>query len=168
MLAGLDGRKMSKTRGNGIALQATEDDTASLICRAPTDSDRHITYDPAGRPAIANLLDLLAATTGDDPRLLADEIGAAGAGALKGRLTEAVNERLRPLRRRRAVIVQDVGYLDAVIDAGNARARALADATLATVHDLLGMTYANRRTVVPHLGDNDVVPRKARPVGVRA
>lgn len=63
MLMGLDGQKMSKTRGNGIALQATEDQTAAMIRRAPTDSDRHITYDPAGRPAVANLLDLLAAAT---------------------------------------------------------------------------------------------------------
>ena len=68
MLAGLDGKKMSKTRGNGITLQMTEDETAALIRRAPTDSERRITYDPTGRPAVANLLDLLAAATGGDPR----------------------------------------------------------------------------------------------------
>ncbi len=83
MLAGLDGLKMSKTRGNGIALRATEDETATVIRRAPTDSERHISYDPLGRPAVANLLDLLAATTGDDPHHLAEEIGDAGAGRLK-------------------------------------------------------------------------------------
>jgi tryptophanyl-tRNA synthetase len=145
MLAGLDGRKMSKTGGNGIALQATEDQTAALVRRAPTDSERRITYDPTGRPAVANLLELLAATTGDDPRNLADEIGDAGAGELKRLLTDAVNDLLRPLRRRRAEIVADAAYLDAVLDAGNARARVLADDTLTKVHDRLGMTYANRR-----------------------
>jgi tryptophanyl-tRNA synthetase len=144
MLAGLDGRKMSKTRGNGIALQATEDDTAALIRRAPTDSERRITYDPAGRPAVASLLDLLAATTGGDPHQLADEIGHGGGGRLKLLLTESVNELLRPLRQRRAGIATDIGYLDAVLDAGNARARDLADGTLARVHELLGMSYANR------------------------
>jgi tryptophanyl-tRNA synthetase len=145
MLAGLDGRKMSKTGGNGIALQATEDQTAALVRRAPPDSERRITYDPTGRPAVANLLELLAATTGDDPRNLADEIGDAGAGELKRLLTDAVNDLLRPLRRRRAEIVADAAYLDAVLDAGNARARVLADDTLTKVHDRLGMTYANRR-----------------------
>jgi tryptophanyl-tRNA synthetase len=146
MLAGLDGKKMSKTSGNGIALQATEDHTAALIRRAPTDSERRITYDPTGRPAIANLLDLLAATTGDNPQHLADEIGNGGAGQLKHLLTEAVNELLRPLRQRRADIVEDTDYIDAVLDAGNARARGLADNTLTKIHDLLGMTYTNRRT----------------------
>ena len=147
MLAGLDGHKMSKTRGNGIALQATEDQTAAMIRRAPTDSQRRITYDPVARPAVAHLLDLLAATTGNDPRRLAAEIGDGGAARLKHTLTEAVNERLRPLRRRRASLADDVPHLDAVLDAGNERARRLADATLGAVHDLLGMTYARREAV---------------------
>jgi len=121
MLTGLDGKKMSKTRGNGIALQATEDQTAAVI-RAPTDSERRITYDPLTRPAVANLLDLLVAAIGDDPRHLADEIGNGGAGRLKQMLAEAINERLRPLRRRRAGLAQDISYLDSVLDTGNARA----------------------------------------------
>jgi tryptophanyl-tRNA synthetase len=144
MLAGLDGQKMSKTRGNAIALQATADQTAAMIRRAPTDSERRITYDPVARPAVANLLELLAATTGKDSGQLADEIGDGGAGRLKQLLTEAVNELLRPLRRRREALADDLSYLDDVLDAGNDRARALADTTLAVVHDLLGMTYANR------------------------
>jgi tryptophanyl-tRNA synthetase len=136
---------MSKSRGNGLLLQASEDDTAARIRRAPTDSERRITYDPARRPAVANLLDLLAAVTGGDQHDLADRIGAAGAGRLKQALTEAVNELLRPLRRRRADLVADPAYLDTVLDAGNARAREIADHTLAEVHELLAMTYANRR-----------------------
>lgn len=145
MLPGLDGRKMSKTAGNGIALRASEDETAALIRRAPTDSERRISYDPLARPTVANLLELLAAVTGEDPRRLADEIGNDGAGRLKQRLTEAVNELLRPLRQCRAALVDDRAYLDAVLDQGNCQARDIADRTLTTVHELLGMTYADRR-----------------------
>ena len=145
MLAGLDGKKMSKTRDNGIALRATEDHTAAVIRRAATDSERRITYDPINRPAVANLLDLLAAATGADPHKLADEVGARGARQLKQLLTEAVNELLRPVRKRRADIAGDMSYLDSVLDLGNARARELAEGTLTKVHDLLGMGYANRR-----------------------
>ncbi len=134
---------MSKTRRNGIALQAGEDETAALIRRAPTDSDRHITYDPEGRPAVAGLLDLLAACTGEDPRDLADQVGSGGAGRLKQQLTEAVNELLRPMRRRRAALVRDPSSIDAILAAGNARARAFAEETLSQVHDRLGMPYAN-------------------------
>jgi tryptophanyl-tRNA synthetase len=152
MLAGLDGLKMSKTRGNGIALRATEDETALLIRRAPTDSERHISYDPVARPAVAGLLDLLAAITGQDPRRLADEIGNDGAGRLKRMLTEAVNELLCPVRRRREALADDRSYLDKVLDDGNDQAREIADRTLTTVHNRLGMTYANRRprSPLPH------------------
>jgi tryptophanyl-tRNA synthetase len=135
---------MSKTRGNGIALRASEDETAALIRRAPTDSDRNITYDPIGRPAIANLLDLLAVTTADNPARLAEAIGARGAAQLKQLLTEAINELLRPIRQRRAEFAEDTTYLNEVLDTGNARARHLAECTLAEVHNVLGMTYANR------------------------
>jgi len=99
---------------------------------------------PSPRPAVANLLDLLAATTGENPHRLADEVGDAGAGRLKQLLIEAVNELLRPLRQRRADLADDRPYLDSVLDAGNDQARELAINTLTTVHDLLGMPYANR------------------------
>ena len=41
LLLGLDGQKMSKTRGNGIALSATEDQTAALIRRAHRQPPAH-------------------------------------------------------------------------------------------------------------------------------
>ena len=47
---GLDGTKMSKSRGNTIELGITADETAKLIKKAVTDSDRNITFDPANRP----------------------------------------------------------------------------------------------------------------------
>jgi tryptophanyl-tRNA synthetase len=141
---GLDGQKMSKTRGNGISLAATEDETMALIRRAPTDGERRITYDPIGRTAVANLLDLLAAATGEDQQLLAERMGPAGGAGLKRILTAAVNDLLRPLRTRRRELASDPGYLDQILDSGNARAREIAHETLALVHDALGMTYANR------------------------
>jgi tryptophanyl-tRNA synthetase len=144
LLLGLDGKKMSKTRGNGIVLRASEDETTTAIRRAPTDGDRHISYDPDGRPGVAALLELFAAATGEDPHVLAERIGSAGSGRLKLALGEAVNELLRPLRRRRAEIADDVQFLDGVLDAGNRRAREIADGTLADVHHALGMHYATR------------------------
>jgi tryptophanyl-tRNA synthetase len=145
LLMGLDGHKMSKTRGNGIPLRASEDQTAAMIRRASTDRYRHISYDPTGRPSVANLLDLLATVTNDEPHRLAAEIGDRGAGHLKQLLTEAINELLRPLRCRRAELAEDIAYLDRVLDAGNARARQIAEGTIAEVHGALGMSYANRR-----------------------
>nr|WP_050515114.1 tryptophan--tRNA ligase [Streptomyces rimosus] len=130
LLLGTDGTKMSKSRGNAIALAAGVDETARLIKGARTDSDRHITYDPAGRPEVSSLVLLAALCEDRDPRQVADEIGTAGAGALKKRVTEAVNERLAPIRARRAAYERDRGYVRQVLREGAARANAMADATL--------------------------------------
>ena len=144
LLRGVDGHKMGKSRGNGIALCATEDETAAVIRRARTDAERQITYEPERRPQVAALLDLLAVTTGEDPRGLAEAIGAGGAARLKADLVEAVNELLRPVRVRRQMAAADPVALDRILDAGNARARDLAADTLREVHRALGMGYADR------------------------
>jgi tryptophanyl-tRNA synthetase len=57
VILGLDGsQKMSKSRNNAVMLSADEDETARLIRRAKTDSERRITYDPQNRPEVSNLL----------------------------------------------------------------------------------------------------------------
>lgn len=141
LLLGTDGRKMSKSRGNAIALRATADETTRAIARAKTDADRHIAYDPIGRPEVSNLVLLAALCERRAPQEVADELGAAGSAALKRRVTEAVNERLRPIRARRAELARDRAYLREVLRAGNARASALAEETLAAVRRLMHTSY---------------------------
>ncbi|TNM59274.1 tryptophan--tRNA ligase [Streptomyces sp. NP160] len=141
VLLGTDGTKMSKSRGNAIELRASEDETARLIRGAKTDSDRVITFDPVNRPEVANLLLLASLCTGRSEQALAEEVGGAGSGALKGLVTEVVNEHLRPLRVRRADIAADRGQLLGVLRAGNLRARELAEATLDEVREAMDMTY---------------------------
>ena len=92
---------MSKSRGNAIALAASEDETARLIRGAKTDAERLIRYEPERRPEVANLLLLAALCLETTPEVLAEQIGNAGSAALKRLVTEAVNERLRPIRRKR-------------------------------------------------------------------
>ena len=141
LILGLDGTKMSKSRGNTIELRMTADETAKLLKRAVTDSDRHITFDPAKRPEVSNLLTIAGLATGRDPRVIAEEIGDGGGGGLKKYLTEVLNEMLAPIRARRLELEADPGYLADVLTAGNARANAIADATLAEVRTAMGMAY---------------------------
>ncbi|MGD0684357.1 MAG: tryptophan--tRNA ligase [Streptosporangiaceae bacterium] len=141
LLLGLDGQKMSKSRGNTIPLSATADETARLIMGARTDAQRRITYDPAGRPEVSNLVLIAALCQGRSPEGVAGEIGDGGAARLKAVVTEAVNERLRPLRARHRELAADRGYLRSVLRSGNDRAAALAGDTLHRVSDLMSMTY---------------------------
>jgi tryptophanyl-tRNA synthetase len=141
VLLGTDGTKMSKSRGNTIALGDDEDRTAALLRRAKTDSERTITYDPERRPEVSNLLLIAALCTGRDPVDIADEIGGRGATALKALVTEAVNEELRPLRRRRRELAADPGHLQQVLADGNARANDVADRTLRRVREVMEMVH---------------------------
>lgn len=140
LILGLDGsQKMSKSRNNAIMLSADEDETARLIKRAKTDSERVITYDPVNRPEVANLVLLTALTTGRTPEEIAEEIGDGGAGRLKQMLTESLNEYFRPLRARRRELEQDPGYIRQVLLDGIKAAREEAIRTLEEVREVMNM-----------------------------
>ena len=141
LLPGLDGRKMSKSYGNSIAISMSAEQTAKLIKKSKTDSERMITFDPENRPGVSALLTTAGICTGRDPREIADEIGMDGAGALKRYVTEAVNSYFEPIRARRAELEQDMGYIKDVLADGNRRANEIADATLAEVREAMGMVY---------------------------
>jgi tryptophanyl-tRNA synthetase len=141
LLLGTDGGKMSKSRGNAIALRATADETARLVKGAKTDGQRHVSYDPAARPEVSSLVLLAALCLDRDPVAVAAEIGDGGAALLKRVVTDAVNERFAPVRARRAELAADPGYARQVLRDGCGRARALAAATLEEVRDAMGMRY---------------------------
>lgn len=141
MLLGTDGAKMSKSRGNAIALRATADETRRLIRGAKTDAIRRISYDPAARPEVSSLVLLAALCLDRDPVAVADEIGDGGAARLKATVTEAVNERFAPDRARRAELERDMGYVRDVLREGCDRARAIGNATLDEVRHAMGMRY---------------------------
>ena len=141
LLLGTDGGKMSKSRGNAITLAADADETARLLKGAKTDSERYITYDPVARPEVSSLLLLAGLCQNRAPEQVAADIGPMGAAELKRTVTEAVNEYLAPIRARRAEYAQDRAYLRRVLREGNARARAVADATLDEVRAAMNSRY---------------------------
>ena len=141
LLPGLDGRKMSKSYGNAISISMTAEETAKLIKKAKTDSERNITFDPEGRPEVSALLTTAGICSGRDPKELADEIGMRGGGQLKRVVTEAVNGRFAPIRERREELLRDPDYIKDIIHDGNRRANEIAHETLYEVREAMGMVY---------------------------
>ena len=137
-IPGLDGRKMSKSYGNSIMLGATAQETAKLIKKSPTDSERRITFDPIARPQVSALLTTAGLVTGRDPKEIAEEIGDSGAGALKAYVIESVNGFLEPHRRRR----QQEGQRH--------RQRNLGASPRSHGHALLSSTRAKSRAAIPN------------------
>ena len=140
-IPGLDGRKMSKSYGNAIALSATEAETAKLIKKSQTDSERMITFDKENRPGVSALLTTAALTTGRTEQDIAAEIGNDGAGALKRYVTESVNAYLAPIRERRRELEGQPEMVREILHEGNRRANELANTTLDEVREAMGMVY---------------------------
>lgn len=140
-LLGTDGTKMSKSKGNTIELGMDADATTAVLKKAVTDSERHITFDPQGRPEVSNLVLLAALSSGREPEDVAAEIGDAGSGALKKVVTEAVNDHFAPIRARRIELAADPAYLQSVLRRGNERARDIAATTLDQVRIAMSMQY---------------------------
>lgn len=140
-MPGLDGRKMSKSYGNSIALSNTPEETAKLIKKAKTDSDRNITFDPENRPGVSALLTTASICSGRTPEEIAAEIGDAGCGALKNYVTEVVNDYLAPIRAERAKLEGEDAYIHEILEKGNKKANEIAEETLQKVRDAMGMVY---------------------------
>ena len=141
LIPGLDGRKMSKSYGNAISLSMTAEETAKLIKKSKTDSERMITFDPDNRPGVSALLTTAGICTGRDPREIADEIGMGGGGALKAYVIDAVNTYFEPIRQRRAEFAAQPDLIRDILHDGNARANVIANATLDEVREAMGMVY---------------------------
>lgn len=140
-ILGLDGAKMSKSRNNSIEIAMSADETARLIKKAKTDSDRQITYDPVNRPEVSNLVLLTALCLGETPEKVAEELGDAGGGGLKKAVTEALNSHLEPIRARRAELLAAPDYVAQVLKDGNEKANEVAEQTLAEVRQAMQMDY---------------------------
>ena len=140
-IPGLDGRKMSKSYGNAIALSMTEDETAAAIRKTITDSDRLISFDPKTRPGVSALLSTAALCLGTQPEEIATQIGDQGSGELKHLTTDAVNSFLAPMRARRADLAQDSGLAAEVLRRGNDSANTIAATTLDEVRTVMGTRY---------------------------
>jgi len=132
--------KMSKsaTSPQGtIDLTDTPDELARKVKRAVTDTDGEVRYDPAAKPGVSNLLELLSAATGESPEDLAGRY--AQYGPLKADVAEALNELLAPFRKRFAELQADPGAVEAALALGRDKAAVVAEATLARVREALGL-----------------------------
>jgi tryptophanyl-tRNA synthetase len=132
--------KMSKSLDSPLGTVLVLDDLKDVerkIKRAVTDSDDEVRFDPDEKPGVSNLLSMLAAVTGGDPKALADRYDRYG--PLKTDTAEAVVEALRPVQARHAELAADPGAAEAILATGAAKARERAAATMARVRAAVGL-----------------------------
>lgn len=145
-------QKMSKSAPNTasrILINDSEDEIRSKITASLTDSATDtITYEPATRPGIANLIDILRHTTrtSSQPEDIAAEFNQLQGikiKALKGSVADAIVKELEPARERyNALMAQDAegkGGLKVPLEMGKTKAKRSAAATMQAVRRVVGL-----------------------------
>lgn len=145
-------RKMSKSDANAASRVLITDSAAEIrkkVMRAVTDSQSgFVSYDPAARPGVSNLLEILAVLEGPGTggrRTPAEVAGDFAVSqhplkALKERTAEVVVAELRDVRERYMELPGDSDgkELDEIEALGAEKARASAEATMKLVKEAVG------------------------------
>jgi tryptophanyl-tRNA synthetase len=142
-LPGLDGRKMSKSLANGIAMRAAPQEVAEQIRTMPTDPQR-VRRSDAGEPARCPVWPLHEVYTDEAMRTeLASGCRNAGIGCLdcKQPLIEAIQKEQAPWRERAEEWLADPKRVHWILELGTERARAVARKTLREVRAAIGLGY---------------------------
>jgi len=133
-------RKMGKSEDpkGTIALLDPPDVIAKKIRSAVTDSGREVYYDEENKPAISNLMVIYSLCSGESLESIADRYGSTGYGVFKKDLADVVISAPEPIQKRYQELTEP-GRIEAVLEEGRRKAEAIADETLRTFQEKLGI-----------------------------
>lgn len=139
VVPGLDGQKMSKSYGNTIFLFEEEKGLKKKIMGIKTDSAGVEDPKPTEDSIILAFYKLFASV--EEYQAMEDDFrrGGLGYGEFKKRLLEKTWTYFAEARERRAEIVGRPGYVEDVLQAGAAKARAVARRTVDRVRAAVGL-----------------------------
>jgi tryptophanyl-tRNA synthetase len=143
---GLDGvNKMGKSLNNHIELAASPEEIKQRVMTAVTDPARRYRSDP-GRPEICNVQTLHSYFCSDAALIerIAEDCRTAKLGCVEHKriLGQVLSDYFAAHRERRAEIARDPNYVWDVLRDGAARARVIADETLAQVREAIQLPKA--------------------------
>lgn len=140
VLPGVDGRKMSKSYDNYIPLAASPDEVRRKVSVMVTDPARVRRTDP-GTPEVCSVYAFHKLFSGDEVTEIAALCRTAGIGCVQCKRRAAANlvTVLEPIYERRQALAQREGLVEDVLTAGEDRARAAAEATMAEVRSAMGL-----------------------------
>lgn len=134
-------KKMSKSNPSAmskILLLDSPDEIRKKIRRAVTDSDGQVRYDRENKPAVSNLIAIYAAMSGDSIAQIEERYAGKGYGEFKKDLAEVLVDKLAPIQQRYQELMNS-SALEQVLKEGAERARAVADQTLHTAKQRMGL-----------------------------
>jgi tryptophanyl-tRNA synthetase len=142
-ILGIDGRKMSKSYENSIFMSDQGETLKKKVTSMFTDPQRQRKSDP-GRPELCNVYafhQLYSKPDNVSEIATACRSAAMGCTECKGRLAEAIAERMMPIHEKRERYMSHLDEVREIIDEGNRRAERVARSTLAEVREIMKIKH---------------------------
>ncbi len=139
-LLGLDGRKMSKSYGNYIALADKSEIIKEKVKGMFTDPKRIKRQDP-GRPEICNVYKYYELFSPDKAADIGSKCREAKIGCVedKENFAELLIDYLKPFQKKREAIGLDTSYLEKLLKDGAEKAKEVASKTISDVKKSIGL-----------------------------
>jgi len=135
--------KMSKSHPDPKSRILLTDSPSTIqkkIKVALTDSQPNITYDPARRPGVSNLIEILSHFESQSCEEIAAQFDSASLRALKEHVADRITYHLAEIRERYVSVMDDrTGYLDEIAWQGAEAAQGNAAVTMRKVRDAMGL-----------------------------
>jgi tryptophanyl-tRNA synthetase len=134
-------RLMSTSAGNpqGVVRMVDPPDVVRQKFKtAVTDSGRDVIHDPAAKPGISNLLEIMAVATGNSVWDIVSRYDGSGYAAFKTDVGEAVVELLAPIQSRYSELRADEAELLRLLRVGAEKAAAASAPTLEAMYERMG------------------------------
>ncbi|MGO4378611.1 tryptophan--tRNA ligase [Pseudoduganella sp. RAF53_2] len=142
-LPGLDGRKMSKSYGNAIALREDKETVTKKIRTMPTDPAR-VRRTDAGEPERCPVWQFhVVYSDGPTQEWVQKGCKSAGIGCIecKQPVIDAIIKEQEPMHERAQPYLDDPSQVRAIVADGNEAARKLAQETMRDVREAMGLNY---------------------------
>jgi tryptophanyl-tRNA synthetase len=139
---GTDGKqKMSKSLNNHIELASTPEETLQRVMTMVTDPQRKLRSDP-GNPDVCNVFAMHNVfSEAEEVEMVNTECRQAGIGCVdcKKLFAKNLNTHLEPFRTKRATLAEDPHHVWDLLQDGAARAKKIAERTMAEVRSAVGL-----------------------------
>jgi tryptophanyl-tRNA synthetase len=134
-------RAMSTTIGaeQGVVRIVDEPDVIRRKFKtAVTDSGTDVRHNPAEKPGISNLIEIMSVATGESLAEIESRYDGTGYGQFKEDVAEAVVELLAPIQERFAALRSDDAELQRMLGVGADKAREASAPTLEAMYERMG------------------------------
>lgn len=133
-------KKMSKSDPAGcLFLDDSPEEIKVKIARATTDSGSEVSYDPQKKPGLSNLIEIYAALSHMEPKLIAAEFTGQNYAHFKSRLAELVADHFADFRAKKKSLLAKPQNLIATLTSGSRKAAKVAEKKIAEVKKKIGL-----------------------------